>query len=117
VIRALAADPPVMLMDEPFGAIDPINREVIQDEFLKMNAELGKTVLFVSHDIDEAIKMGDKIAIFREGILEQCDTPDEILANPANSFVKICRIGSRLETAQTHQCQRGDHAVSNGGQI
>ena len=88
VIRALAADPPVMLMDEPFGAIDPINREVIQDEFLKMNAELGKTVLFVSHDIDEAIKMGDKIAIFREGILEQCDTPDEILANPANSFVR-----------------------------
>ena len=88
VIRALAADPPVMLMDEPFGAIDPINREVIQDEFLKMNSELGKTVLFVSHDIDEAIKMGDKIAIFREGILEQCDTPDEILANPANRFVK-----------------------------
>jgi osmoprotectant transport system ATP-binding protein len=88
VIRALAADPPVMLMDEPFGAIDPINREVIQDEFLKMNAELGKTVLFVSHDIDEAIKMGDKIAIFREGFLEQCDTPDEILSNPANDFVK-----------------------------
>jgi osmoprotectant transport system ATP-binding protein len=88
VIRALAADPPVMLMDEPFGAIDPINREVIQDEFLKMNAELGKTVLFVSHDIDEAIKMGDKVAIFRDGILEQCDAPDEILANPANSFVK-----------------------------
>ena len=88
VIRALAADPPVMLMDEPFGAIDPINREVIQDEFLKMNAELGKTVLFVSHDIDEAVKMGDKIAIFREGVLEQCDAPDEILANPANQFVK-----------------------------
>jgi osmoprotectant transport system ATP-binding protein len=88
VIRALAADPPLMLMDEPFGAIDPINREVIQDEFLKMNQELGKTVLFVSHDIDEAVKMGDKIAIFREGVLEQCDTPDEILANPANSFVK-----------------------------
>jgi len=88
VIRALAADPPVMLMDEPFGAIDPINREVIQDEFLKMNAELGKTVLFVGHDIDEAVKMGDKIAIFREGVLEQCDSPDEILANPANSFVK-----------------------------
>lgn len=88
VIRALAADPPVMLMDEPFGAIDPINREIIQDEFLKMNAELGKTVLFVSHDIDEAIKMGDKIAIFREGVLEQCDAPDEILANPANNFVK-----------------------------
>ena len=88
VIRALAADPPVLLMDEPFGAIDPINRAVIQDEFLKMNAELGKTVLFVSHDINEAIKMGDKIAIFRDGILEQCDTPDEILSNPANSFIK-----------------------------
>lgn len=88
VIRALAADPPLMLMDEPFGAIDPINREVIQDEFLKMNAELGKTVLFVSHDIDEAVKMGDIIAIFREGVLEQCDTPDEILANPANNFIK-----------------------------
>jgi osmoprotectant transport system ATP-binding protein len=88
VIRALAADPPLMLMDEPFGANDPINREVIQDEFLKMNAELGKTVLFVSHDIDEAVKMGDKIAIFREGVLEQCDTPDEILANPANNFIK-----------------------------
>ncbi len=88
VIRALAADPPVMLMDEPFGAIDPINRAVIQDEFLKMNAELGKTVLFVSHDIDEAVKMGDKVAIFRDGILEQCDSPQEVLSNPANSFVK-----------------------------
>ena len=88
VIRALAADPPVMLMDEPFGAIDPINRAVIQDEFLKLNAKLGKTVLFVSHDIDEAVKMGDKIAIFREGVLEQCDTPDEILSNPANQFIK-----------------------------
>lgn len=88
VIRGLAANPPVMLMDEPFGAIDPINRAVIQDEFLKLNKELGKTVLFVSHDIDEAIKMGDQIAIFREGILEQCAEPDEILANPANDFVK-----------------------------
>lgn len=88
VVRALAADPPVMLMDEPFGAIDPINRAVIQDEFLKMNAELGKTVLFVSHDIDEAIKMGNKIAIFRDGNLEQFDSPDEILSNPKNRFVK-----------------------------
>ena len=107
VIRALAADPPVMLMDEPFGAIDPINREVIQDEFLKMNAELGKTVLFVSHDIDEAIKMGDKIAIFREGVLEQCDSPDEILANPANQFVKEF-VGSdralkRLKLIKVHE--------------
>ncbi len=87
VIRALAADPPVMLMDEPFGAIDPINREVIQDEFLKMQQELKKTILFVSHDIDEAVKMGDKIAIFRDGKLEQYASPDNILAHPANDFV------------------------------
>ncbi|MCB1832551.1 MAG: ABC transporter ATP-binding protein [Geminicoccaceae bacterium] len=87
VIRALAADPPVMLMDEPFGAIDPINREVIQDEFLKMQAELKKTIMFVSHDIDEAVKMGDKIAIFRAGKIEQYDSPDNLLAHPANPFV------------------------------
>jgi osmoprotectant transport system ATP-binding protein len=87
VARALAADPPVMLMDEPFGAIDPINREVIQDEFLKMQEKLGKTILFVSHDIDEAIKMGDKIAIFRNGKIEQFGTPDQILAHPANGFI------------------------------
>jgi osmoprotectant transport system ATP-binding protein len=87
VIRALAADPPVMLMDEPFGAIDPINREVIQDEFLKMQAEIKKTIMFVSHDIDEAVKMGDKIAIFRAGKIEQYDSPDTVLAHPANAFI------------------------------
>src|SRR4051812_2207560 len=74
-------------MDEPFGAIDPINREVIQDEFLKMHHRLRKTVMFVSHDIDEAVKMADKVAIFRAGKLEQFDSPDNILAHPANSFV------------------------------
>lgn len=88
VIRALAADPPVMLMDEPFGAIDPINREIIQDEFLKMQQELKKTVLFVSHDIDEAVKMADKIAIFNAGKLVQFSSPDNTLANPANKFVE-----------------------------
>ena len=87
VVRALAADPPVMLMDEPFGAIDPINREVIQDEFLKMQETLRKTIMFVSHDIDEAVKMGDKIAIFREGKLEQFDSPDRLLAHPSNAFI------------------------------
>lgn len=87
VARALAADPPVLLMDEPFGAIDPINREIIQDEFLKMQEKLGKTILFVSHDIDEAVKMGDKIAIFRAGKLEQFDTPDNVLAHPASTFI------------------------------
>ncbi len=87
VVRALAADPPVLLMDEPFGAIDPINREVIQDEFLKLQAELKKTIVFVSHDIDEAVKMASHIAIFRDGKLVQYDSPNEILANPINSFV------------------------------
>jgi osmoprotectant transport system ATP-binding protein len=87
VIRALAADPPVMLMDEPFGAIDPINREIIQDEFLKMQAKMKKTIMFVSHDIDEAVKMGDKVAIFREGKIEQYDSPDHLLAHPANAFI------------------------------
>ena len=87
VIRALAADPPVMLMDEPFGAIDPINREVIQDEFLKMQETLKKTIMFVSHDIDEAVKMADKVAIFDKGKLIQYDSPDDILAHPKNAFI------------------------------
>ncbi len=88
VARALAADPPLMLMDEPFGAIDPINRERLQDEFLRLQSEIKKTVVFVTHDIDEAIKMGDKIAIMREGgELVQYDSPNEILANPADDFV------------------------------
>jgi osmoprotectant transport system ATP-binding protein len=89
VARALAADPLVMLMDEPFGAIDPINRERLQNEFLRLQAEIQKTVLFVTHDIDEAIKMGDRIAILREGgKLEQYATPAEILMSPANEFVE-----------------------------
>ncbi len=88
VLRALAADPPVMLMDEPFGAIDPINREVIQDEFLRMQDKLRKTVIFVSHDLDEAVKMADKIAIFRAGRLEQFASPDQLLARPANPFIE-----------------------------
>lgn len=87
VLRAIAADPPVLLMDEPFGAIDPINRELIQDEFLKMQASIRKTIMFVSHDIDEAVKMADRIAIFREGRIVQFDTPDNILAHPADAFV------------------------------
>jgi osmoprotectant transport system ATP-binding protein len=88
VARALAADPPLMLMDEPFGAIDPINRSRLQDEFLRLQAQVRKTVVFVTHDIDEAIKMGDKIAILRQGgLLAQYDTPAEILTNPADEFV------------------------------
>jgi osmoprotectant transport system ATP-binding protein len=87
VARALAADPPVMLMDEPFGAIDPINRTSIQDEFRKIQKRLKKTVVFVSHDIDEAMKMADKVAIFRNGKLEQFAGPDELLARPATPFI------------------------------
>jgi osmoprotectant transport system ATP-binding protein len=87
--RALAANPPLMLMDEPFGAIDPITRERLQDEFLRLHRELRKTVIFVTHDIDEAIKMGDRIAILHQGgVLAQYDTPDEILAHPASEFVE-----------------------------
>lgn len=88
VARALAADPPVMLMDEPFGAIDPINRARLQDEFLRILRELGKTIVFVTHDIDEAIRMGSRIAILRAGKLIQYDTPERILAHPANAFVE-----------------------------
>jgi len=89
VARALAADPPVMLMDEPFGAIDPINRERLQNEFLRLQSEIRKTVLFVTHDIDEAVKMGDRVAIFQEGgHLAQYATPAELLMAPANSFVE-----------------------------
>ncbi|WP_374621904.1 betaine/proline/choline family ABC transporter ATP-binding protein [Pandoraea sp.] len=87
VIRALAADPPVLLMDEPFGAVDPINRESIQNEFLQMQRQLGKTVIMVSHDIDEAIKLADRIAIFRQGRLVQYAQPDALLARPVDEFV------------------------------
>jgi osmoprotectant transport system ATP-binding protein len=88
VARALAADPPLMLMDEPFGAIDPINRARLQDEFLRLQRQVKKTVIFVTHDIDEAIKMGDRIAILAEGgVLAQYNTPREILTRPANEFV------------------------------
>jgi osmoprotectant transport system ATP-binding protein len=86
--RAMAADPPLMLMDEPFGAIDPITRERLQNDFLRLHREIRKTVVFVTHDIDEAIKMGDRIAILREGgVLAQYDTPEAILAAPADEFV------------------------------
>lgn len=88
VIRALAADAPVLLMDEPFGAVDPINRESIQNEFFQMQRQLGKTVIMVSHDIDEAIKLGDKVAVFRGGRLVQFDHPDALLAHPADDFVQ-----------------------------
>jgi osmoprotectant transport system ATP-binding protein len=86
--RALAADPLVMLMDEPFGALDPITRSRLQDEFLRLQEQVGKTVVFVTHDVDEAIKMGDRVAVLREGgKLAQFDSPDTILARPVDDFV------------------------------
>jgi osmoprotectant transport system ATP-binding protein len=89
VARALAVDPPLMLMDEPFGAIDPINRARLQNQFLRLQEQLRKTVIFVTHDIDEALKMGDRIAVMKEGgILAQYATPQELLEAPADEFVE-----------------------------
>jgi osmoprotectant transport system ATP-binding protein len=88
VARALAADPPVLLMDEPFGAIDPIARTRLQNEFRQILQRVRKTVVMVTHDIDEAVRMGDRIAIMRAGKIVQYDTPDEILLRPANAFVE-----------------------------
>jgi osmoprotectant transport system ATP-binding protein len=88
VARALAADPPIMLMDEPFSAVDPVVRSQLQDEFLRLQGELGKTVIFVTHDIDEAIKLGDHVAVLREGgRLAQFAPPQQLLADPADEFV------------------------------
>jgi len=88
VARALAADPPVLLMDEPFGAVDPVVRTQLQDELLRLQKELNKTIVFVTHDVDEAVRLGDQIAIFRTGgHLVQCATPSELLARPADDFV------------------------------
>ena len=88
VARCLGADPPILLMDEPFGAIDPITRAKLQDEFLKIQSKIKKTIAFVTHDINEAIKMGDKIALLREGELVQFSDPSTLLNEPANEFVR-----------------------------
>ncbi|HST39081.1 MAG TPA: ATP-binding cassette domain-containing protein [Conexibacter sp.] len=121
VARALAADPPLMLMDEPFGAIDPINRERLQDEFLRLQSEIRKTIVFVTHDIDEAIKMGDRIAILREGgKLAQYATPDELLASPADEFVAkfvgADRGLKRLTLSHLGDIQLADGAVARVGE-
>ena len=87
VARGMAGDPPIMLMDEPFGAIDPINRENLQNEFLRIQEKVKKTIVFVTHDIDEAIKMGDKICLLKDGHLVQFASPEEMLINPKNDFV------------------------------
>lgn len=88
VLRALASNPPLILMDEPFGALDPITRDGLQEEFKDLQKRLGKTIVFVTHDMDEAIKLADRIVIMKDGEIVQVDTPDEILRNPANEFVE-----------------------------
>ncbi|HEX6711134.1 MAG TPA: ABC transporter ATP-binding protein [Rubrobacter sp.] len=117
VARALAADPPIMLMDEPFGAVDPITRERLQDEFLNIQRDIRKTIVFVTHDIDEAIKMGNKIAILKQGgVLAQYDTPENILANPnsefVSSFVGADRVLKRLSLTRVGDM---DLEPANGG--
>lgn len=87
VARALAADPPVVLMDEPFGALDPITREQLQEEFIQLESKIKKTIIFVTHDIFEAVKMGDRIALLDKGVLQQLASPAELVENPANEFV------------------------------
>lgn len=88
VARALAADPPVLLMDEPFGAVDPLNREQLQTEFLNLQRRLKKTVIFVTHDLEEAVRLGDRIAVMKDGEIRQYDTTPEILLHPADDFVR-----------------------------
>jgi osmoprotectant transport system ATP-binding protein len=110
VARAMAADPPIMLMDEPFGAVDPITRERLQDEFLRIQQDIKKTIVFVTHDIDEAIKMGDKIAILKQGgVLAQYDTPENILSNPnsefVSSFVGADRVLKRLSLTRVEDME------------
>ncbi len=116
VARAMAADPPVLLMDEPFGAIDPITRSSLQDEFLRLQKQIKKTIVFVTHDIDEAIKLGDRIAILKEqSHIAQFDTPAQILARPADDFVRdFIGVGAalrRLSLSQGYEVPAADWPV------
>ena len=120
VARGLAADPPVVLMDEPFGAVDPITRQRLQDEMLGIQRELGKTIVCVTHDIDEAIKLGDRILIFSEGAhVEQYDTPENVLAAPANDFVAdFVGAGStlkQLSLSRVNELRMGDWTTARQG--
>ncbi|WP_200303775.1 betaine/proline/choline family ABC transporter ATP-binding protein [Streptomyces adelaidensis] len=120
VARALAADPPVLLMDEPFGAVDPITREHLQDELLRLQRELRKTIVFVTHDFDEAIKLGDRIAILRErSHIAQFDTPEAILTSPADDFVSgFVGAGAalkRLDLTRVRDVEVTDYPTVNMG--
>jgi len=99
VIRALAAEPPIILMDEPFGALDPISREQLQDELIRLQQDIKKTIVFVTHDMDEALKLADRICIMEKGKIVQLDSPDHILRHPANDFVRAFIGEDRLNAA------------------
>jgi osmoprotectant transport system ATP-binding protein len=120
VARGLAADPPVMLMDEPFGAIDPITRDRQHEEFLEVQRQVAKTICFVTHDLSEAVKLGDRIAVFRPGgYLAQYDTPDEVLTHPADEFVAEF-VGSgaavrRLSLLDLSRLELEEVVISTGG--
>ena len=129
VLRALAADQSLILMDEPFGALDPITRDSLQEEFKKLQKKLNKTIVFVTHDMDEALKLADRIVIMRDGQLVQCDTPDEILRNPADEFVeefigKDRLVQARPDVQTVEQIMNptpvtitGDHTLSQAIQL
>ncbi|MGA5148351.1 betaine/proline/choline family ABC transporter ATP-binding protein [Streptomyces griseoincarnatus] len=113
VARALAADPPVLLMDEPFGAVDPITRDHLQDELIRLQRELHKTIVFVTHDFDEAIKIGDRIAVLREqSHIAQFDTPEAILTNPADDFVSGF-VGAGAALKRLNLTRVGDVAITD----
>ncbi|AJC96751.1 ABC transporter ATP-binding protein [Staphylococcus hyicus] len=132
VVRALAADPPVILMDEPFSALDPITRENLQDDLLRLQAQIKKTIVFVTHDIEEAFKLGDRICLLNEGKVEQIGTPNEFIQHPKNDFVKQFigdlsgvflnhftlgkvaeLIGTPIDSAGEMLVVEGDHFVSD----
>ncbi len=116
VARALAADPKILLMDEPFGALDPINREHLQNQFLAIQRELKKTIVFVTHDIDEAVRLGSKVALLKQGRLIQYATPEQLLSSPADGFVKkfvgLDRALKRLSRLSTRDFLRPAAAVT-----
>ncbi|ASS72658.1 betaine/proline/choline family ABC transporter ATP-binding protein [Bacillus atrophaeus] len=112
VLRALAAEPPLILMDEPFGALDPITRDSLQEEFKKLQKSLHKTIVFVTHDMDEAIKLADRIVILKAGEIVQVGTPDEILRNPADEFVEEFIGKERLIQSSSPDMERVDQIMN-----
>lgn len=105
VARALAADPPILLMDEPFGALDPLNREILQAEFAKIQRKLKKTAIFVTHDLEEAIRLADRIILMKDGRIVQDDTPETMLSHPSNSFVRNFVGGDRMLKKLARVCE------------